>query len=182
MRDWAWESGPARWPLWGSGAERQALYRKLKAADRVALEAGSLAFLMAGKLEGAAGCRAYALNPHHLAAICRPMKKTGKEGALKSARLLEDTREGRLPVVPVPGGREMKRRKLAAAYRREQGNRNRAINRLHALYVSRGITAAVKKGLAEAAGRAGMVKVLDGLEREEADYLADCLGLYEKRL
>jgi transposase len=48
--------------------------------------------------------------------------------------------------------------------------------------VSRGITAAVKKDLAKAAGRAEMVKVLDGLEREEADCLAECLGMYEKRL
>jgi hypothetical protein len=93
-----------------AAAGRQALYRKLKGTDRVALEEGSLAFLTAGGLEAAAGCRVYALNPHHLAMICRPMKKTGKEGALKPARLLEDTREGRLPVVPVPGGREMKRR------------------------------------------------------------------------
>ncbi|MDR2499978.1 MAG: transposase [Treponema sp.] len=76
----------------------------------------------------------------------------------------------------------MKRRKLTAAYRREQGNRNRAINRLHALLVSRGITTVVKKYLAKAAGRAEMAQALDGLEREEAEYLMDCLGLYEKRL
>jgi transposase len=76
----------------------------------------------------------------------------------------------------------MKRRKLAAAYRQEQGNRNRAINRLHALFVSRGITAAVRKDLAKAAGREELVKAQDGIEREEADYLAECLGLYEKRL
>ncbi|MDR2482373.1 MAG: hypothetical protein LBD08_01935 [Treponema sp.] len=63
----------------------------------------------------------------------------------------------------------MKRRKLAAAYRREQGNRNRAVNRLHALFVSRGITAAAKKDLAKAAGRKEMVKALDGIEREESD-------------
>jgi transposase len=144
--------------------------------------AGERGAAMSNGTTTAAGCRVYALNPHHLAVICRPMKKTGKEGALKPARLLEDTREGRLPVVPVPSGREMKRRKLVAAYRREQGNRTRAINRLRALLMSRGITAAVKKGLAEAAGRAGMAQALDGLEREEADYLADCLGLYEKRL
>jgi transposase len=163
-------------------AGRQALYRKLKGTDKAALKAGSLAFLMAGELEAAAGCRVYVLNPHHLAVICRPMKKTDKEDALKLARLLEDIREERLPAVPVPGGREMKRRKLTAAYRREQGSRNRAVNRLHALLVSRGITAAVKKDLAKAAGRTEMAKVLDGLEREEADCLADYLGLYEKRL
>jgi transposase len=87
------------------------------------------------------------LNPHHLAVIYRSMKKTDKEDALKLAHLLEDTREERLPVVPVPSEGEMKRRKLVAAYRREQGNRNRAINRLHARLVSRGITTVVKKDL-----------------------------------
>jgi hypothetical protein len=148
----------------------------------VALEAGSLAFLMAKELEAAVGCRVYVLNPHHKAVIYRSMKKTDKENALKLARLLEDTREEPLPVAPVPSGREMKWRKLTAAYRREQGNRNRAINRLRALFVSRGITAVVKKDLAKAAGREELVKVLDGLEGEEAAYLADCLGLYEKRL
>jgi hypothetical protein len=147
----------------GTAAEgRQALYRKLRAADKVALEAGSLAFLMAKELEAAAGCRVYVLNPHHLAVIYRSMKKTDREDALKPAHLLEDTREERLPVVPVPTGREMKRRKLTAAYRREQGNR--AVNRLHALLVSRGITAAVKKDLAKAAGRAEVAQALDGLE------------------
>jgi hypothetical protein len=40
-----------------TAAGRQALYRKLKTTDKVALEAGSLAFLMAGELEEAVGCR-----------------------------------------------------------------------------------------------------------------------------
>jgi hypothetical protein len=128
-----------------TAAGRQALYRKLKRTDKAALEAGSLAFLMAKELEAAAGCRVYVLNPHHLAVIYRPMKKTDKEDALKLAHLLEDTREERLPVVPVPSEGEMKRRKLAAAYRRKQENRNRALNRLRALFVSRGITAVAKK-------------------------------------
>jgi transcriptional regulator with XRE-family HTH domain len=61
-------------------------------------------------------------------------------------------------------------------------NRHFAVNRLHALFVSRGIKTAVKKDLAKAAGRAEMVKVLDGLEREEADYLADCLGCMKNGL
>jgi hypothetical protein len=37
-------------------------------------------------MEAAAGCRVFALTPRHLAVICRPMKKSGKEGALKTAR------------------------------------------------------------------------------------------------
>ena len=153
-----------------AAAGRQALYRKLKATDAVALEAGNLAFMMAKELEAAVGCRVFVLNTHRLAIIYRSMKKTDKEDALKLAHILEDTREERLPVVPVPSDREIERRKLVAAYRREQGSRNRALNRLHALFVGRGIPAVVKKDLAKAA------------EREEAEYLLACLGLYEKRL
>ena len=165
-----------------TAAGRQALYRKLKATDAVALEAGNLAFMMAKELEAAVGRRVFVLNTHRLAVICRSMQKTDQEDALKLAHILEDTREERLPVAPVPSDREMEWRKLVAAYRREQGSRNRALNRLHALFVGRGIPAVVKKDLAKAAEREETVRALDGLEREEAEYLLACLGLYEKRL
>ena len=121
----------------------QALYRKL---DRVAIEAGGQTFAVIG-------CRVFVLNPHQLAVIYRLMQKTDKEDSLKLAHMLEDIREKRLPAVPVPNDREMKWRKLVAAYRREQGNRNRVLNRLHTLFVSRGIMTVVKKDLAKAAGR-----------------------------
>ena len=98
----------------------QALYRKL---DRVAIEAGGQTFVVAKELEAAVGCRVFVLNPHQLAVIYRLMQKTDKEDSLKLAHMLEDIREKRLPAVPVPNDREMKWRKLVAAYRREQGNR-----------------------------------------------------------
>lgn len=161
---------------------RQALYRKLEAGDKVALEAGNLAFIMAKELIAAVGCEVRVLNPSHLALIYGTMKKTDKEDALKLAHILEDYKDERLPVVPIPSEKEMQRRKLLSSYRNEQGSRNRALNRLHALFVHQGITTIVKKDLATGENRAEAIKVLVSLEKEEAEHLVECLGLYEKRL
>ena len=162
---------------------RQALYRKLEAGDRVALEAGNLAFIMAKEIIAAvAGCEVRVLNPSHLPLIYGSMKKTDKEDALKLAHILEDIRDERLPVVPVPSDREMERRKLVSGYRKEQGNRNRAINRLHGVFLHQGITTIVKKDLAAAEDRAEAIRVLKGLELEEAEHLLECLKLYDQRI
>jgi transposase len=161
---------------------RQALYRKLEAGDKVALEAGNLAFLMAKEIAVAVGCEVRVLNPSHLPLIYGSMKKTDKEDALKLAHIVEDIRDERLPEVPVPSDREMERRKLVSAYRKEQGNRNRGINRLHGVFLHQGITTVVKKDLARAADRAEAITALKGLEREEAEHLLECLALYEKRI
>jgi len=161
---------------------RQKLYKKLTSVDKVAMEACSLAFTMAKEMEAAVGCEIRVLNPYHLPLIYGTMKKTDKEDALKLAHILEDYKDERLPVVPVPSDEEMKRRKLLAGYRREQRVRNQAINRLHGLFVAQGITDVVKSDLATDDARSESVKVLEGLEREEADHLLCCLKLYEKRI
>jgi transposase len=161
---------------------RRSLYKKLRAEDTVALEAGNLAFIMAKEIMAAVGCEVKVLNPSHLALIYGTMKKTDKEDALKLAHVLEDYKAERLPVVPVPSDREMRRRKILGSYRREQGNRNRAINRLHGLFLSQGITTAVKKDLATGGAREEAVKALEGLERREAEHLLGCLALYERRI
>jgi len=153
-------------------AGRQALYNKLRPGDKVALEAGNLAFIMAKEIEKAVpGCKVYVLNPSHLAIIYASMKKTDKEDSLKLAHILEDCREERLPLVPVPSEKEMNRRKIIAAYQRAQGDRNREINRLHGLFLSQGITTKVKSDLATAESRKEAVKELTGIERREAEHL-----------
>jgi transposase len=110
------------------------------------------------------------------------MKKTDKEDALKLAPILEDFREERLPVVPVPGEREIRRRKLLSRYRWGQGERNRALNRLRGLFLAQGITTVVKKDLAAAESREETIKALTGDEREEAEYLLAGLEWSEKRI
>jgi len=81
---------------------RQVLYKKLRPTDTVALEAGNLAFIIAKEIEAAVGCQVYVLNPPRLALIYGSMKKTDKEDSLKLAHIIEDMKEERLPIVPVP--------------------------------------------------------------------------------
>ena len=57
---------------------RQKLYKKLQLTDKVALEAGSLAFIMAKEIEASVGCQVYVLNPYRLSIIYKSMKKTDK--------------------------------------------------------------------------------------------------------
>ena len=71
-------------------AGRQALYKRLRAGDKVAIESGNMAFIMAKEMEKAVGCKVYVLNPSHLAVIFGSMKKTDKEDALKLAHIIED--------------------------------------------------------------------------------------------
>ena len=161
---------------------RQALYKKLRPQDKVAIEAGSMAFTMAKEIEAAVGCLVYVLNPHQLAVIYASMKKTDKEDALKLAHILEDCREERLPVVAVPSDKEMMRRKLLASSRRVIQDRNRYINQLHGQFVSQGITTVTRSELSTAENRQDTIKVLVGHEREEAEHLLKCLELCEKRI
>jgi transposase len=161
---------------------RLKLYGKLRQGDKVAFEAGNLAFIIAKELEQAVGCRIRVLNAAHLPIIYATDKKTDKEDSLKLAHLIADRPDSRLPTVPVPSEQEMERRKILAGYRREQGNRNRAINRLHALFVHRGITTVAKKDLADEEGRREAVRDLSGREGEEAEHLRACLRLYEQRI
>jgi len=161
---------------------RQKLYMKLQLTDKVALEAGSLAFIMAKEIEASVGCQVYVLNPYRLSIIYKSMKKTDKEDALKLAHIIEDFQEERLPVVTVPSDKEMERRKILAGYRRAHQSRNRDINRLHALLVNQGITTVVRKDLAEREGRKEAIKVLNGFALEEAEYLLENLELHDKRI
>ena len=163
-------------------AGRQALYGKLRPTDKVALEAGNMAFVMAKEIGATVGCTVYVLNPSGLAVIYRSMKKTDKEDALKLAHILEDCREERLPTVPVPSDEEMAKRKLVSSHRREQKCRTAAINRLHGMFVSQGITSMVRKDLATAGERRTAVEKLAGLERKEAEHLLKCLVLHEERI
>jgi len=91
---------------------RQLLYKKLLPCDKVALEAGNMAFIIAKEIEAAVGCRVYVFNPSNLPLIYKSMKKTDKEDALKLAHIIEDFQEDRLPLVAVPGEKEIKRRKI----------------------------------------------------------------------
>jgi transposase len=161
---------------------RQALYRLLEPMDKVALEAGNLAFIMAREIMERAGSEVRVLNSAKLPFIWDSPTKTDKEDAMKLAHLIEERRDEKLPVVPLPSEQEMGRRKILASHGREMNNRTRLINMLHALFVHQGYTTVVKKNLATAEKRQAAIQVLKGTEREEAEWVLQYLELHERRI
>jgi len=161
---------------------RQALYHLLEKSDKVALEAGNLAFIMAREIMERVGCEVRVLNAAKLPFIWDAPTKTDKEDAMKLAHLVEERRDEKLPIVPLPTEQELDKRKTLASYAREMRNRTRHINTLHALFVHQGHTTIVRKDLATAAKRQEAVKLLMGFEREEAVWILQYLELHEQRI
>jgi len=161
---------------------RQALYKLLQPSDKVALEAGNLAFIMAREIQERTGSEVRVLNSAKLPFIWDAPTKTDKEDAMKLAHLVEERRDEKLPIVPLPSEKEMERRKIMASYGREMNNRTRLINTLHAMFVHQGHTTVVKKDLATAQRRQEAIEMLTGLEREEAGWILKYLELHEQRI
>jgi transposase len=161
---------------------RQALYRKLEKTDKVALEAGNLAFIMTREIMEQVGSEVRVLNSAKLPFIWDAPTKTDKQDAMKLAHLVEERRDEKLPLVPLPSEKEIARRKLLANYGREMKNRTNLINLLHALFVHQGHTTIVKKDLATAENRGDVIELLHGQEREEAEWLLKYLELHEQRI
>jgi transposase len=161
---------------------RAALYRLLEKSDKVALEAGNLAFIMAREIQTRVGCEVRVLNSAKLPSIWDAPTKTDKEDAMKLAHLIEERRDEKLPIVPLPSEKELAMRKLLASYRREVKSRTTQINLLHALFVHQGHTTIVKKNLSTDERRREAVELLTGQEREEAEWLLKHLELYELRI
>jgi transposase len=161
---------------------RVALYRKLDASDKVAIEAGNLAFIMAKEIIDQVGCEVVVLNAGKLALIHESMKKTDKEDALKLARIIEQFRDDQLPSVPMPSDKEMRRRKLIHSHKRAVKQVVQMINLLHGLFVHQGITTVVKKDLSRKERRDEAVKQLSGLEAQEAAWAVKILELSKARI
>jgi len=161
---------------------RQGLYRLLEKSDKIALEAGNLAFIMASEIQQRVGSEVRVLNSAKLPFIWDAPTKTDKEDAMKLAHLVEERRDEKLPLVPLPSVKEMERRELASSYGRTVNDRTRMINRLHSLFVKQGITTMVKKNLATLLRRQEAVQVLKGQLREEAEYTMEQIELMEKRI
>jgi len=161
---------------------RQALYKLLEPTDKIALEAGNLAFITAREIQERIGSEVRVLNSAKLPFIWDAPTKTDKEDAMKLAHLVEERRDEKLPIVPLPSEKEIERRKTLASYGREMKNRIRHINTLHALFVHQGHTTIVKRNLATAEKRREAVQILTGLEREEAEWILKYLELHEQRI
>lgn len=161
---------------------RQSLYKKLELTDKVALEAGNLAFIMAREIQERIGSEVRVLNSAKLPFIWDAPTKTDREDAMKLAHLVEERRDEKLPIVPLPSEKEMERRKILASHGREMRNRTRQINTLHAIFVHQGHTTIVKKDLATAERRQEAIQILTGHERDEAEWILKYLDLHEQRI
>jgi transposase len=161
---------------------RQALYRLLEKTDKVAIEAGNLSFIFAREIMERVGSAVRILNAGKLPFIWNEPTKTDKEDAMKLAHVIEERRDEKLPLVPLPSEKELARRKLLANYGREQRNRTKQVNTLHALFVHQGHTTVVKKNLATTAKRQEVIGLLSGQERDEAEWILKYLELHEQRL
>ena len=161
---------------------RHGLYRLLEESDKVALEAGNLAFIMAREIQKQAGSEVRVLNSAKLTFIWDAPTKTDKEDAMKLAHLVQERGDQKLPIVPLPSEKEMERREVLANYGREVRDRTKAINRLHSLFVKQGHTTLAKRQLATVQKAQKAIGVLIGQEREDADYILLHLELYEKRI
>jgi transposase len=161
---------------------RASLYRLLEKDDKVALEAGNLSFIMARDILNRVGCEVRVLNAAKLPYIWDAPTKTDREDAMKLAHLIEERRDEKLPIVPLPSEKEIARRKLLASYSREVKNRTKLINLLHALFVHQGHTTIIRKNLVTSENRREAVAILTGQEKEEAEWLLKHLDLYEQRI
>jgi transposase len=161
---------------------REALYKKLENSDKIALEAGNMAFKMAREIMQRTGSEVRVLNSAKLPFIWDAPTKRDKEDARKLAVLVEERRDEKLPIVPLPSETEMERRELVSNYKREVKGRTKTINTLHSLFWKQGRTEVVRKHLATAAKAAEAVKILTGQVLEEALWQIKHFELYEKRI
>jgi len=161
---------------------RQGLYKLLEKDDKVALEAGNLAFIMAREIQERVGSEVRVLNSSKLPFIWQAPTKTDKEDAMKLAHLVEERRDEKLPIVPLPSEKELERRKTIANYKREMRWRTSYLNQLHAMFVHQGQTAVVKKDIATNEKRQETIKLLTGQELEEAQWILKHLNLHEQRI
>ena len=147
---------------------REALYKRLRATDKIAVEACSQAFTMDREFRGLTGTALYILNPNKLFQIYMTDKKTDKEDALKLAKELRDRPEEDLPRVFPPTERTMRRRKIMSEWQFVKDDRTQKVNRLHSVFERCGLTDLTRADLKTRAGRERSAERLSGYEREEA--------------
>ncbi|MCG8571795.1 MAG: IS110 family transposase [Spirochaetes bacterium] len=126
---------------------RQKLYDFLTENDVVGMEACSYAFFLAKEIMKKTSATVIVMNAGDLAVIYRSLKKTDKEDALKIARIMQRHPREELPEVRIPDENEERMRGLSREQNYWSTTKNRAINRLHSIFVYDGITTLMKKDL-----------------------------------
>ena len=163
---------------------RARLYKQLQSGDLVAMEACSLAFVMAREIMEQTEAEAIVLNPMKLAIIYRSLKKTDSEDAMKLARHIQRNPRKELPLVPLPTEEEHEMRALAHETGFISNQRVRYVNRLHSIFVRHGITTIKKSHLKTATIREKTIELLsdDAVLWEEARRCVAAINLFEEQL
>lgn len=178
------DNGIRKWNGKTDLAGRARLYKQLKAGDLVALEACSLAFVMAREIIEQTEAKPIVLNPSRLAIIYRSLKKTDSEDAMKLARLIQRIPQAELPLVPLPTEEEQEIRALVHEKGFISDQRTRFINRLHSIFVRHGITTVRKSDLKTGKIREKILELLSGNagRQDEARRCVAAISLFEEQL
>jgi transposase len=150
--------------------------------DTVAVEACSLAFVLAKQIQREVGCHVHVLNPGKLAIIYQSTRKTDKEDAHKLAWLIMRYPEEELPVVSIPDDREERMRSMVSMKQYLLKMRTSMLNRLHAVYVHAGLTFVKKSELAAAASRERVATRLSGFLAQHAAMLENTIVATEEEI
>ena len=126
---------------------RKRLLNLLLPTDRIGIEAGNLAFIIAKQIITEVGSEVLVLNPGDLQIIYKSLKKTDKEDALKLSRMVEKFDNEELPIVNIPSEEEMLNRALVSQIIFFKELRIKLINRLHSVYLKSGIVHLKKANL-----------------------------------
>ena len=158
---------------------RKELYKRLRATDKIAIEACSLAFIMNKEFKELTGTEFYILNPVKLFQIYMTDKKTDKEDALKLAKEIRDKPEEDLPRVYAPTEKMEEMRSLISEYREITKIRTKEVNRLHSVYEHAGITDLKRSDLKTKTNREKNLELLSGYKQGEASRLMQIIDLLE---
>lgn len=162
---------------------RDRLIDILLPTDRIAIEAGNLAFIIAKEIIAKKGSDVLVLNPGELQIIYKSLKKTDKEDALKLARMVEKYEDEELPIVNIPTETEEKNRALVSQIVFYKKMRTQLINRLHSIFVKAGIVTIKKSDLRTLKNRGkSRLKLTEERFLKEADLIETLLTDVENNL
>lgn len=164
----------------GSGLE--SLYKFLKADDTVALETGTMAFLIARQIEKRVGCLVLPLNAGELALIHRSLKKNDASDAKKLARLALWQPMSELPIVALPSEKEEQRRALNSHLAFLTKNLTQMKNRLHSIFHCAGIVDIERKDLAQPEKRNEKIDLLPVHFKEHAKQIEQLMQTLEAQI
>jgi transposase len=161
---------------------RKRLIQFLTKNDVVGMEACAFAFFLTKEIKKSSKAEIIILNAGDLAVIYKSLKKTDKEDALKIARIIQRHPRKELPEVRLPDEKEERMRGLCREDDYWVTSKNRAINRLHSVFVNEGITILTKKDLKSKTRRKTWIGKLSGRFRVEAERLLKEIELTEETL